>query len=144
MPVIGINYTRVEAERKPGRRQKVSVKTSPAIKNARKARMLDRDVLLVEFSFESRIEPDIGHVTIEGVAIYSGDDVEEAAKQWESTKSLPPKTTQEVLNYLLAKTTIRALEIGDMLDLPPVVAMPRVTVKPEEEKNKKKKGSRKK
>jgi len=128
MAILGVSYTRVEAE-KNLRRTRMSVRTTPKINDVKVSKLAETksDVLSVKFSFETQYGEGAGKIHIEGILIYKGDEpAKKIAEKWEKEKKLPIDTDIEIKNYLLRKVVIQALNLADMLQLPPVVELPRV------------------
>ncbi len=133
MAIVGMNYTKIQAERKTGVMGKTEIKTTPKILDVVKAPLTGLgnkiDVLNIKFEFESIVEPEKGNINIEGAIIYRTDKIKEILKQWKKDETLPAEVHVEVINYLFMKVTVLALQLSDALQMPPVVGMPRVEAK---------------
>lgn len=129
MSIIALNYKKISAE-KQGVLKNVSINTTPKIINAKKTKLsglgADVDILTVDFEFSSTFEPKAGGIDIEGSLVCRIADPEGAAKMWEKEKKLPETVHIEVVNYLFSKVGILALQLSDIMQMPPVIGMPRI------------------
>lgn len=129
MPVIGLNYTKITAERK-GMANNIEINTTPKITDIKKTQLKglgkDVDVLTIGFVFKSTFEPKVGEISVEGHVIYKTDRIKEILKTWKAKKELPMDEHIEIINHLFRKVSIQALNLADAMQLPPVVNFPKV------------------
>ena len=141
MPIIGLNYKKINAERKSATRNNMKINTGPEITGIKKSRLegLDNqiDVLTVDFKFKSEIEPEIAQIEIEGTIVYKTDKTEEIIKSWNKKKEVPSYAHMEIINHIFKKTGILALQLSDIMQLPPVISMPKLEATKPAKKNKK-------
>ncbi|NOR85196.1 hypothetical protein GQ473_03695 [archaeon] len=132
MTILGINYNKLNAEKKTGINVK-NINTTPKIVNVKKSKLngvgSKMDVLTIGFEFKTEYTPNAGTIDITGDIIYTSDKIEEINNSWEKDKKLPPKTQIEIINHLFKNVSIKALNISDMLRMPPVVNLPRLEIK---------------
>jgi|TARA_B100002003_G_C13884921_1_gene431809 hypothetical protein len=133
MPILGINFTKIEAERKAPVKGKISINNNIAINDIKKADMKlpDQESLRIEFQFTAKYDPEIGQITINGetVIVDSKKKVEEILEQWKKDKKLPEDILAQIMNNLLTKCNVEALLVGREVGLPPTLNMPKVKVK---------------
>lgn len=143
MPIIGLNYKKINAEKKSSTTSNMKINTGPEIIDVKKSKLqgLDNeiDVISADFTFKSEIEPQIGSIIIDGTLVYKSNKTEEILKSWNKDKTLPSDTHMELINHIFKKTGILALQLSDILQFPPVINMPKLEVKKTPEKTKKKK-----
>ncbi len=130
MPIIGLNYKKISAERKSATKPNMKINTGPEITSIKKSKLqgLDNeiDVLTVGFKFKSEIEPQIAAIEIEGSIVYKTDKTDEILKLWDKNKEVPSYAHIELINHIFKKTGILALQISDIMQLPPVISMPKL------------------
>ncbi|MFH1432678.1 MAG: hypothetical protein ABIG84_05665 [archaeon] len=142
MPIIGLNYRKINAEKKGATINNMKINTGPEITGIKKSKLqgLDNDIemLSVDFRFKSDIEPKIGSINIEGTIVYKTDKTEEIMTLWNKNKSLPEYAHIELINYIFKKVGILALQLSDILQFPPVISMPKLeAAKPAKKETKK-------
>lgn len=129
MPIIALSYKKIAAE-KEGVMSNVSINTVPKIVDVKKTKLSglgsDVDILTVDFEFASAFEPKAGKINIEGSIVCRTEDPENAAKVWAAKKTLPEKLNIEIINYIFAKVGILALQLSDIMQMPPVIGMPKI------------------
>ncbi len=141
MPIIGLNYKKISAERKSAAKPNMKINTGPEITSIDKSKLqgLDNeiDVLTVGFKFKSDIEPQVAAIEIEGSMVYKTDKADEILKSWDKNKKLPPYAQIELINHIFKKTGILGLQISDIMQLPPVISMPKLEAAEPAKKKKK-------
>lgn len=130
MPIIGLNYRKINAERKNAAINNMKINTGPEITNIKKSRLQgfnnEIDVISVDFRFKSEIEPKVATIEIDGTIVYKTDKTEEILKSWNKNKTVPSYAHIELMNHIFKKTGILALQLSDILQLPPVISMPKL------------------
>lgn len=145
MAILGLNYTKITAER-TGSSANTEINTMPRIVEIKETKIegigSGLDVLAMDFVFESTFKPKVGVLNLSGVLLYRPSDSkhrEEIMKFWKKEKQLPPIIQMEVINHLFRKVALQALHLADLMQLPPIINMPRIRVEPTEEIKEKKK-----
>ena len=137
MPILGINFTKIQAERKTPIQGKININNNIAINDVKKheLKLQGQDSLKVEFEFTAKFEPNIGDIIITGdtIIVNQPKKIEEILAQFKKDKRLPADILAQVMNNLLTKCNIEALIIGREVGLPPTLNMPKVKT---EEKSK--------
>lgn len=137
MPIVGVQFTRVEAKREGAVKPGVKINSTPKILSVeeRNLEMLGKksNVLLIKFEFVSVYEPKVATVKIDGEILFTDGDAKKAIRQWKKEKTLPEHIVIEVLNTIFRKCLSRVLTIAEDMQLPSPVPMPTVTPKKAED-----------
>ncbi len=134
----------MNAERKTGPKGKVNISNNVAITGIEKLNMDfggdNQKALRFTFKFESKYEPDIGAITLEGDLTYltKKEKAEELLKEWKDTKKIEPNVMTLLLNNILTKCNIEAIILSKEMGLPAPIPLPKIN-KPVEEKTENKK-----
>lgn len=128
MPIIGMNFTKFEAVRKPGTpKGEINVNSVPKITDVKEADITGMGkALSIRFSFATEYSPEVGTVIVEGSLLYMADDNKAALDYWEKNKSLQEEISVPVLNHLFRKCLVKITLLADELQLPPPIQLPRV------------------
>lgn len=128
-----INYliTSVKADREAT----ISPETQIGIANNIVVTDVEKDdkfkILKFKFKFEATFTKEktdeIGKITIEGVIVYTGDNLEKVYKTWEDSKRLDDSVTEEVLQASLNISILEAMSIAKMLQMPSILPLPKVS-----------------
>lgn len=104
----------------------ISVSSTPQIKNVKEKEIegIQGKLLLIEFSFTTKYEPDIGEIKIEGEILYKPKDIDEALKYWKKNKKLQDDIAIPILNALFKKCLTEIISIAEELQLPPPIMFP--------------------
>lgn len=134
MTIMGINFTKINVEKKKGTREKVNISNNVAITDVEKINMqfsgADQQGLRYKFTFVTKFEPEIGVINLEGEVIYmtKKDKAEEILALWTKSKRLDPSTMSLIMNNVLNKCNIEAILLSKEMNLPSPVPLPRVNV----------------
>jgi hypothetical protein len=136
MTIIGFNFTKINAERKKPVDGQIKVQNSVKIDDVKESTLSVGDkkqkTLVFEFSYISTYQPEIGLIELRGILVYMTDQkkVEEIAKNWKSGKGkkLPEDVMAPVINTILNKCSITALQMSKEENLPPQIDLPKVKV----------------
>ena len=131
MPILGISYNKINAEKK-SKPLTTNIRTTPKIVDVKKTKIAEtkQDVLNISFSLQTDYG-EYGSINIEGNIIYMGNNIEQADKEWQENKKLPIDTEIELKNYIIRKVVVQSLYISDLLNMPPVIELPRIVKKKE-------------
>lgn len=135
MAVIGFSLNKIEVEKKPDYKGKVSIKNNVSIKDVEKADLFlgktKQDSLKFTFTYASLYEPAFGKILLEGHVIFVEEDakVKNILKSWKKDKKIEPEVMTILLNNILSKCNIEALMLSRDTGLPPPLPMPKVQVK---------------
>ena len=142
MPIVGFSFTKIEVEKKPLVSQQVNIKNDLQLGNVELAKKNDyttTDIVRFNFTFEV-IYGEIGNINLTGYLVYSDDPekLKRLVEIWEKEKRIPAILVQQVLNAMLVKCNIKALELAQDVGLPPHFELPKLKINvPKQEKGKK-------
>ncbi len=140
MVVLSTTITRIEAERK-GVAPRVKVNLTPTIKEVEKSKLeglgkKPQDILNIKFLFETKFNPEVGILRMEGNLLYMDENVDSIYKEWQKNKKLPEDVNAEIINSIFRSMVPKALFLSTELQLPPIVPIPRVIPKAHQEQKK--------
>ena len=131
MGIININYSKLNVEKTGNTNQKLSINTVPKIEDVKEGNLNafgnKSEILNIKFSFRSTFNPDVAKLDIEGNMIYTGKDNKKSLESWGKNKSMPEEEHMEIINHLFKTAGIKALQLSEMVGIPPVIALPKVT-----------------
>lgn len=140
--LLGFNFTKILVERFPEPKGPVQLKSDINIKDITEPKndLVKQDLLLVSFSFSLNFE-NLGQILMEG-SFLLGADAEEAKsilEEWKS-KNLNEEKKLFILNIIMQKCSLKALQLEEELNLPYHIQIPKLAIqnKPEEVKEDKK------
>lgn len=142
--IIGFGFTKVLAEKKKGIKGNINISNNVGIVGIEEVKLTadpKKTTIRTKFKFESKYEPDIGGIYIEGevVSLLDKKVGEDLVKQWEKEKKLPAQFLASIINPILDRCNIQSLILCKDLNLPAPIPLPKVNVqtKPKEGKEKK-------
>lgn len=136
MPIIGINFRSVKADIDIDKKHKgdININSIPTIQKIEKhtvglANL--KEALAIDFKFETKYEPKIGSIIIEGRVLYQTNKLKESLEKWKKDKKMDEAMIVEVLNAIFRKCLVKAVDLSNELGLPPPLRFP--VVKPGKE-----------
>jgi len=132
--IIGFEINKINVERKNDITGNVRVKHNLNINSVKEEELaaLKEKKKGVDFRFTFSIdyEPGIGNILIGGSLMYTDNDkkIKEVTESWKKNKKIPHDVSVEVLNAILARCNIRALELAEDANLPSHIPLPRVNL----------------
>lgn len=92
--------------------------------------LLSEDVVRVHFSSTISYEPKLASISFTGFLVLKLDkkQMAELLKSWKD-KKIPPEMNLSLLNLVLQKSTIKALQLEEELNLQPHFGLPRISKK---------------
>lgn len=135
MPIIGFNFDKILAENKSLERGEKAnkVETHIIVNDIReeKAGIDTKDKLIrLEFLFELAYDPKIADILIGGHISYVGPEkeIKKMLSDWKKDKQkVDFESIRNILNLVLIKCNIKALELSQEVGLPPHMPMPLMT-----------------
>lgn len=132
MPIVGFNITRVSADKKDLKKEKIEkVNINPDL------RVLDieeekipisktEDILKFNFEFKVSYEPKIGEILIDGNVLYLEDPkvIKDIVKRWKKDKTMDPEVMKRIFTAILTRCNVRALMLAEEVNLPPHINLP--------------------
>jgi hypothetical protein len=137
MTIVGFNFTRMLAERKPAKGGKIGIKNNINITEISETDLAlgksHESGLVFRFEFKSIYEPEVGAITFNGEILYMAEQkvVKAVLDKWKKEKKVDSQILGEILNTALAKCNIQALILSQELHLPSPIPLPRVGIKKE-------------
>jgi len=137
MPIVGFEFTKIEAERLPTlRRAGLSIKNNFGIKNVEKVDLAlgegKQTAARFHFEYTTSYDPKGGSILLKGNVLFLSDNkiIEESVKSWKKNKKIDKNLMTIILNRILEKSSIQSLLLSDTLNLPAPVKMPKVGTQP--------------
>lgn len=130
MRIIAFNYTKIHGERFPKAPKTEKISSDLEFTNVEKdeiALMKEADILKVHFSYALKYDPKVAEILINGMVLLSmsSDDVKEAIKLWKK-KQLPEKVKLGLVNVILNRCSLKALNMEEELSLPTHIKLVRI------------------
>jgi len=129
MQLIGFNLTKISSERfitgELPKERKISTNIEFTNIEKDKPDLLDEEVLKVYFKFSIIYEPKIADIFFEGVIMLKlpQDQLKKVMKTWKK-KKFDEELQMPLLNFVLNKCSIKALQLEEELNLPPHLKLP--------------------
>ena len=135
MSVIGFNFTKIVVEKHQAKAGKVEISNNVGIKKIEESNLKlstdDKKVLKFDFEFESKYNPDLGSIKLEGnlLNMIPAKDGDEVLKEWKDSKKISHEVMKGVMNTILSKANVQALILSRDVNLPSPIPLPKVNVK---------------
>ncbi len=130
MAVLGVEFTKIQAERKAELKGKINISNNVAVTEIKKhgLKFGDSESVKISFKFTADYNPNIGNILIEGdtIVVEKPEKIKETLDMFKKNKKLPDDVLEQVMNSLLSKCNVEALVIGREVGLPPTLNMPKV------------------
>ena len=132
MPIVGMNFTAINAERKAGGKGKIDVHSNVSVDRIEESKLgTDKNIgANLYFTFNVKYTPDVGSIVLKGEVNYMNEEkvIKEIMAEWKKTKQLPKQAMTEIFNPLLTKSNVEAILISKELSLPVPVPLPRMNI----------------
>ena len=124
--LAGINFYKVAGERNPNFKDKISINPSINISNIEEYKIPKSDACKVEFNFGVSYGG-LGKIELSGAIILTmnSKDLKELLRSWKD-KKMDSDTNVTILNVIMQKASLKALQLEEDLGLPPHVSLPRL------------------
>ncbi|MFH0805794.1 MAG: hypothetical protein V1901_02875 [Patescibacteria group bacterium] len=135
MPIIGYYYDKILMEKNKPVEQDLQVKNKVHIIDIEETdkpfKEKGKGILKFKFEFELLYEPKIGKIIFEGHILYMDDEkiTKDMLKTYKKDKKLPQAITLQILNTILYKAHLKALDLGNDLNLPAHLPIPKISSK---------------
>ena len=132
MTIVGVNFTKIEAEKKEAVKGKININNNVSISMVEEKNLPitneKQKVLAFTFEFISKYDPDLGFIKIIGEVLHmdSASKAKEILDGWKKDKRLAKEITTDVLNTVLDKCNIQALVLSEQINLPPPIPLPKL------------------
>ncbi len=132
--LLGFNYNKISCQKYPNFKGKLEVKPNINIVSIEKheLNLIKQDAIKVVFSFNVNYK-DLADVTLDGEMILRTDSKtqKEVLKGWKE-KKFDQEIQTMILNLIMQKASIRAIELEDEMNLPIHIRIPRLEVSKKE------------
>ncbi len=131
MAILNFGFTKILVEKKGKISKKVNIKSGMNIVNVTESDMIDgtkQKAFVIKFAFETKYEPKIGNIVLEGELIYltSLDIAKKITGAWKKNKSLPKDIALSVFNKILHNCNVEALLLSREISLPSPIQLPKI------------------
>ena len=133
--IIGFNLRKIEVERSPEIKGKISIRNDVKFIDVQRADLFlgkaKQEGLRFSFEYTSIYEPKAGKILLSGdvLAVDEADKVKEVVDNWKKSKKVSKEVMAPVLNSILSKCSIQAILLTKEVNLPSPVPLPKVQVK---------------
>lgn len=135
MPIVGFNFTNMQAKKASLINKQIKIISNCSITNLKEEKLptgkTKTDGLRFEFKFHIKYEPKFGEILLEGYIFYMEDPkiLKGIMSQWKKDKSLSKDIMTLIINTILLRSTVRALNLAQTINLPPHIPLPAVSPK---------------
>lgn len=129
MRVIGFNFTKMNVERLKESKEKLKVNTNIDIPEISEVKTdvikTENKILSANFIYNVNYDPSVARVNLEGRVLVSGEAevIDKVIEEWKS-KKISPDFKLFLFNIVLKKSTLKALQLEEELNLPLHMPMP--------------------
>ena len=133
--IVGFNFTKISAVRQAPVKGNMKISNRVSLTNVESADLAfgkeKQKVVRFSFQYVSDYEPGIGKVELEGDLIYAVPeaDVKSVIAKWKKEKKVEATTMAPIINHILMRCNIQGLIVGQEVNLPPQLQLPKVQVK---------------
>lgn len=129
MPIVGFNFDKIIGEKKKPIVPPVNVNTGVVVKDMKKEDApvgTTEAVIRIDFEFNVKYDPKIADIKLGGHLLYLDEakKVEKVLKTWKKDQKIEGDIMQIFMNTILLKSNIKALQVGQDLNLPPHLRLP--------------------
>ena len=134
MTIVGLNFTKIEAEKKEFVKGKININNNVSINKVEEKKLSlateKQKIIAFTFEFISKYDPNVGSIKITGDVLYmeTANKVKEILDGWKKDKKLPKEIMTTILNSVLTKCNIQALILSEQINLPPPIPLPKLQV----------------
>lgn len=130
MPIVGFNFSHISSEKKKQIEGQIQIKSKVNIISIKEEKLptgkTKTDGLRFDFDFNLDYEPKIGHISLKGFIYYMDDPkiLKDILNDWKKKKTLSKEVTEQVINTILYRASIKAISLAEDINLPPHIRMP--------------------
>ena len=139
MQVIGFNFKKISAERHKAPEGKININMNITFDKLEKEeeKTLSQDVMRADFDFSVKYE-NIADFVFLGAVYFTAtpEKIKEMIKFWAKEKKLPEEIRVSLINFVLGKCNIKAMQLEEEFNLPSHIPLPKVANVPSDEKGK--------
>lgn len=124
--LAGVNFYKVTAEKNPEYKDKIEIKPSINIANIEEHKASKADICKVDFNFGVNYGG-LGKIELSGAIFLAmdGKSLKETLKGWKD-KKVDNEMNVLILNVIMQKASLKALQLEEEIGLPPHVSLPRL------------------
>ena len=129
MKILGINFTKLNAEKLSIDTKGVKIGTHIDLSEIREVKSdffsNKEKVLGIKFSYEISYDPDFAKIKLAGnILISVNEQMSSQILEGWKTKNLPEEFRLSVFNLILKKSSLKALQLEEELNIPLHISMP--------------------
>ncbi len=134
MKLVGFNFMKISGEKKAEISKELKINSNIDIKDIKKLKQeffkAKQDLIEIDFNYTISYNPDVGSIILEGklVLAMESKELKDALKSWES-KELSDDFKIPLFNLILRKSSVKAFEIEEELNLPLHMPLQRIQKK---------------
>ena len=131
MRLIGFNFTKINAEKTSENASGLKINTGIDISGIREVKSTffktKEEMIAVTFEYNISYEPDFAKLSFSGNVLFGVESkqAKEVHKMWKEEK-VPEDFRLAVFNVILKKSSLRALQLGEEMNLPPHFPLPSI------------------
>lgn len=133
--IVGFTFTKLSVERHTSLQGKIGVKNDLNIRDVQEQPLApdmssNQQAVSFAFVFTVSYTPHVADITILGNVLYAAapKTISEILSTWQDKKKVSADISVDVLNFVLQKCNIRALELAQEFNLPLHIPMPTVNL----------------
>ena len=127
MRIIGFNLSKISAERKEKKVEKIQLSQNINIKDVIKEKIpiSESEALSIKFTFTIDYSEDFANVEFGGIVLIlpEKDELKTFLKSWKD-KKIPDEFRTPLFNFIMSKCNIKALNLEEELSIPHHIPMP--------------------
>ena len=130
MPIVGFNFTNIHSEKKSQIEGKIEIKSKVNIASVKEEKLptgkTKTDGLRFDFEFNLDYEPKIGNINLKGFIYYMDDPkiLKDIFNDWKKKQTISKEVTEQIINAILYRASIKAISLAEDINLPPHLRMP--------------------
>jgi hypothetical protein len=135
MAVVGFNFSKIAAEKHNIAAKGIKVRNDLNMKDVQELGIAfgkeKQPTLKLKFEFKSIYEPKVGEILIEGEVLYlqEAKKLTEIMDSWKKSKRLPNDVIPAIMNQIITKCSIQAINLASDMGIPSPIPLPKVTAK---------------
>jgi hypothetical protein len=135
MAVVGFSLTKISAQKHRVAAKGIKIKNDVNILDAKEVGLaLGKDkqsTIRFSFSWKTSYTPGLAEIELEGEILYMQDakKLKDVMAHWKKEKSLPVDIASVIMNPIVNKCSIQAINIASDLNIPSPIPLPKVTAK---------------
>jgi len=129
MGILAMNIKTIHGIKNEDITDKAEINNRIAVTNIKEKNVLGVKLkcVSIEFTFTSKYtseEKTFAEISILGEVIYTGNDNDEIVKKWKESKELLQAQYTSIINTIFKRCAIKALQMTEDLQLPPLIGFP--------------------